>query len=76
MAPKSNPNNRRVAPRHGPLAPEEGSATGYMKATYEAITARENLGVIRAVGVFGVCTFGYSRDLYGREPQGRAGKNG
>ena len=52
MPPKNQ--NRRVAPRHGPLAPEEGSATGYMKATYEALTARENLGVIRAVGIFGV----------------------
>ena len=55
MAPKQNPNNnRRVAPRHGPLAPEEGTATGYMKAAYETLTARENLGVIRAVGIFGV----------------------
>lgn len=53
MPPKSA--NKRVAPRHGPLAPEEGTATGYMKATYEAVTARENLGVIRAVGIFGVC---------------------
>ncbi|KAG7006935.1 hypothetical protein G7Y79_00012g032710 [Physcia stellaris] len=52
MPPKST--TKRVAPRHGPLAPEEGTATGYMKATYEAVTARENLGVIRAVGIFGV----------------------
>lgn len=46
---------KRTAPRHGPLAPDEGTATGYMKATYEALTARENMGVLRAVGVFGVC---------------------
>ena len=35
-----------------------------MKATYEAVTARENLGVIRAVGIFGVglllCCFPFS----------------
>ena len=55
MPPKST--TKRVAPRHGPLAPEEGTATGYMKATYEAVTARENLGVIRAVGIFGVGLF-------------------
>ena len=47
--------SKRLAPRHGPLAPDEGTATNYMKATYEALTARENFGVLRAVGIFGVC---------------------
>ena len=51
--PPKNP-SKRLAPRHGPLAPDEGTATGYMKATYEALTARENFGVLRAVGIFGV----------------------
>ena len=53
MPPKNPP--KRTAPRHGALAPDEGTATGYMKATYETLTARENFGVLRAVGIFGVC---------------------
>jgi len=58
MPPKRNPpsstGGKRIAPRHGPLAPEENTATGYLKTAYTELTAKENLGVVRAVGMFGV----------------------
>jgi hypothetical protein len=52
--PSSSTSNKRIAPRHGPLAPEEGTATGYLKTAYTELTAKENLGAVRAVGMFGV----------------------
>ena len=61
MPPKRNPpsstGGKRIAPRHGPLAPEPNTAGTYLKLAYTTLTAKENQSVVRAVGMFGVSAF-------------------